>query len=332
MVKNFFDITFPYQLGFEVRSELSDSTAAIVQLEKNKRQKSWPDCRLERAKPRPYNPRLVTGLNQSTANRSRSDMPADQNEVCEFCAGTGWEIVVGKGAKPCRCRVQGRRAQLLERAAIPKRYEACTLLNYHPQGDNIKFDEVFQTQSYALNDAQTLVREYPLLEMGLLLMGPCGVGKTHLAVATIKSLIEEKGISCLFYDFRDLLKEIQNSYNPVSNSSELGVLAPIYDAEVLVLDELGAMKPTDWVRDTMTQIINNRYNDHKVTILTTNYLDEPTNPNEESLTDRVGVRLRSRMHEMCKTVIIKGSDYRIEMGKKRGQPQSRPTTGSRRKK
>ena len=62
MVKNFFDITFPYQLGFEVRSELSDSTAAIVQLEKNKRQKSWPDCRLERAKPRPYNPRLVTGL------------------------------------------------------------------------------------------------------------------------------------------------------------------------------------------------------------------------------------------------------------------------------
>ncbi len=259
-------------------------------------------------------------------------MQAGQNEVCEFCAGTGWEVVVGKGAKPCRCQVKDRRAQLLARACIPKRYEECTLLNYHPQGDNIKFDEVFQSQSYALNDAQTLVREYPLLEMGLLLMGPCGVGKTHLAVATIKALIE-KGISCLFYDFRDLLKEIQNSYNPVSNSSELGVLAPIYDAEVLVLDELGAMKPTDWVRDTMTQIINNRYNDHKVTILTTNYLDDPTNPNEETLTERVGVRLRSRMHEMCKTVIIKGSDYRIEMGKKRGQAERRhsPITSRRKK-
>ncbi len=259
-------------------------------------------------------------------------MQSGQNEVCEFCAGTGWEVVVGKGAKPCRCQVKDRRAQLVTRACIPKRYEECTLLNYHPQGDNIKFDEVFQSQSYALNDAQTLVREYPLLEMGLLLMGPCGVGKTHLAVATIKALME-KGISCLFYDFRDLLKEIQNSYNPVSNSSELGVLAPIYDAEVLVLDELGAMKPTDWVRDTMTQIINNRYNDHKVTILTTNYLDEPTNPNEETLTERVGVRLRSRMHEMCKTVIIKGSDYRIEMGKKRGQSERRHSTiTSRRKK
>lgn len=258
-------------------------------------------------------------------------MPADQNEVCEFCAGTGWEVIVGKGAKLCRCRVKDRHAQLTTRACIPKRYEACTLLNYHPQGDNIKFDEVFQTQSYALNDAQTLVREYPLLEMGLLLMGPCGVGKTHLAVATIKALIE-KGISCLFYDFRDLLKEIQNSYNPVSQSSELGVLAPIYEADVLVLDELGAMKPTDWVRDTMTQIINNRYNDHKVTILTTNYTDEPSNPNEETLTDRVGVRLRSRMHEMCKTVIIKGSDYRIEMGKKRGQVERRSTPSTSRRK
>lgn len=261
-----------------------------------------------------------------------SEFRLRQETVCDFCSGTGWEVVAGKGAMPCRCRVKDRRAFMLASAAIPKRYEDCTLHNYNPQGDNLKFDEVFQTQSYALNDAQTLVREYPMLEMGLLLMGPCGVGKTHLAVATIKALIE-KGISCLFYDFRDLLKEIQNSYNSVSQSSELGVLAPVYDAEVLVLDELGAMKPTDWVRDTMTQIINNRYNDQKVTILTSNYLDEPTNPNEESLTERVGVRLRSRLHEMCKTVIVKGVDYRIEMGRKRGQPQSRPVPiTSRRKK
>lgn len=246
-----------------------------------------------------------------------------QESICEFCSDTGWEVVVGEGAKPCRCKVKDKRASLLVRAEIPKRYEECTLLNYHPQGDNLKFDEVFQSQSYALNDAQTLVREYPLLEMGLLLMGPCGVGKTHLAVATIKSLID-KGISCLFYDFRDLLKEIQNSYNSVSNSSELSVLAPVYEAEVLVLDELGAMKPTDWVRDTMTQIINNRYNDRRLTIFTTNYMDDPVNPNEESLENRVGVRLRSRLREMCKTIIVKGSDYRIEMGRKHGQAPGRP--------
>ena len=119
---------------------------------------------------------------------------------------------------------------------------------------------------------------------------------------------------------RDLLKEIQDSYNPVSNSTELRVLEPVYQAEVLVLDELGALKPTDWVRDTMTQIINTRYNDRKVTIFTTNYLDESETPNnEETLTDRVGVRLRSRLHEMCKVVKIKGQDYRLKISNNKGR-------------
>lgn len=260
-----------------------------------------------------------------------SELRKQAEQVCELCSGTGWEVIIGSGAKPCQCKLKNRNEQLLVRASIPKRYENCTLLNYHPQGDNVKFDEIFQSQSYALNDAQTLVREYPLLEMGLLFIGPCGVGKTHLAVATLKALVE-KGISCLFYDFRELLKEIQSSYNPISKTSELQVLAPVYEAEVLVLDELGASKPTDWVRDTITQIINTRYNDRKVTIFTSNYLDEPANPNEENLTDRVGVRLRSRLFEMCKTVLVKGADYRIEMGRKRGQSVPRPVPFNSRKK
>ncbi|MFM8392451.1 MAG: ATP-binding protein, partial [Acidobacteriota bacterium] len=123
----------------------------------------------------------------------------------------------------------------------------------------------------------------------------------------------EKGVRCLFYDFRDLLNEIQDSYNPVSKATELRVLEPVYQADVLVLDELGASKPTDWVRDTMTQIINTRYNDRKVTIFTTNYLDDPPSNAEESLTDRVGVRLRSRLYEMCKVVRVKGADYRASI-------------------
>jgi DNA replication protein DnaC len=206
-----------------------------------------------------------------------------------------------------------RRNQILEAARIPKRYEECSFENYHPQGNNFTADEIFRSQSHALNDAQKLAREYPILDIGLLFIGPCGVGKTHLAVATIKALVN-KGINCLFYDFRDLLKEIQDSYNSVSQTTELRVLEPVYEAEVLVLDELGAVKPTDWVRDTMTQIINTRYNDRKVTIFTTNYLDEAENPNEETLTDRVGARLRSRLYEMCKVVKIKGQDYRLKSG------------------
>lgn len=239
---------------------------------------------------------------------------------CIYCQGTGWELVEGQGVRPCRCRQKDRAAQFLAAARIPRRYENCSFANFHPQGNNYTFDEVFRSQSHALNDAQKLVREYPIFDLGLLFMGPCGVGKTHLAVATIRALIE-KGIRCLFYDFRDLLKEIQDSYNPVSQATELRVLEPVYQAEVLVLDELGASKPTDWVKDTMTQIINTRYNDRKVTIFTTNYLDEPDNPTEESLTDRVGVRLRSRLHEMCKVVKMKGADYRTIVGQPRGRRQ-----------
>ncbi|MBA4185491.1 MAG: DNA replication protein DnaC, partial [Acidobacteria bacterium] len=85
---------------------------------------------------------------------------------------------------------------------------------------------------------------------------------------------------------------------------------PVFDAEVLVLDEIGASKPTDWVRDTMAHIINMRYNDKKLTIFTTNYLDERRAEKDETLEDRVGVRLRSRLFEMCKTVSMSGEDFR----------------------
>ena len=88
------------------------------------------------------------------------------------------------------------------------------------------------------------------------------------------------------------------------------VLAAVYEAEVLVLDELGAYKPTEWVRDTMMQIIGTRYNNRRLTIFTTNYLDARRHPGDETLEDRIGVRLRSRLYEMCKTVIIEGEDYR----------------------
>ncbi|HWT00065.1 MAG TPA: ATP-binding protein [Pyrinomonadaceae bacterium] len=229
-------------------------------------------------------------------------LATDEPVVCQYCFGAGMEVIPGKGARPCRCRAQQSQTKLLEAARIPRRYSECSLQNYYPVKGN-------GTQLRAFNYAFRLVREYPAVDRGLLFMGTVGVGKTHLSVAIMRGLVE-KGVPCLFYEFGSLLKEIQNSYNPVSQTSELKVLAPVFEAEVLVLDELGASKPTDWVRDTMMQIINTRYNDRKMTIFTTNYLDGRRTERDETLEDRIGVRLRSRLFEMCKTVHIEGEDYR----------------------
>ena len=229
----------------------------------------------------------------------------EQPAVCQFCFGSGMEVVPGKGARRCRCRTVYNQEKLLEAARIPRRYSECSLQNYYPAKG-----KYYTNQGNAFRFAYTLARMYPAVDRGLLLMGPVGVGKTHLSVAIIRDLIEKKGIPCLFYEFGSLLKEIQNSYNPISQTSEYKVLAPVFEADVLVLDELGASKPTDWVRDTMMQIINTRYNDKKLTIFTTNYLDGRRAERDETLEDRIGVRLRSRLFEMCKTVQIEGEDYR----------------------
>ena len=242
------------------------------------------------------------------------------------------EIVEGKGARPCICRKVDSRHRLLEAARIPPRYRHCTLASFNvPQGN--------ESIAWAHEMAKAFVREYFAMTKGLLLVGNAGVGKTHLAVGIIREFIEQYQEPCLFYECGALLKEIQNSYSDLVKTSELSLLAPVYEAKVLVLDELGTVVPTGWVFDTLYQIINNRYNQQKLTIFTTNYRDEPRIKIDEeqtfanrtfsskksvniieqmtTLEERISARVRSRLHEMCTMVVMEGEDYRTHMGKRR---------------
>jgi len=235
----------------------------------------------------------------SSAAEPFDETDNDQSE-CPKCFGTGMELVPGRGARICSCRKLRSQSGQFESVRLPKRYDGFHFHNYKPQTPS---------QEAAFKFATGLTMDYPAVDRGLLLMGSVGVGKTHLAVSILKGLTE-RGFSCLFYEFSSLLKEIQDSYNPNTHASELGVLAPVLKADVLVLDELGGSKPTDWVRDTMAHVINTRYNDKKLTIFTTNYTDDRRTDRDEVLEDRIGTRLRSRLYEMCKTVVIDGKDYR----------------------
>src|SRR6202453_1481046 len=169
-------------------------------------------------------------------------------EFCPLCEDTGLRLIVGRDgeryAQPCECRLQLQAARLLKRAAIPKRYEHCTLDTFEPG-----FGQADQSLAAAYMMARHFVDGYPVNTegRGLLLTGDVGIGKTHLAVGIVQALILEKGVCGLFCDYRELLKRIQESYNPLVSTTELQILAPVFEAEVLILDELGAHKPTDSV-------------------------------------------------------------------------------------
>jgi DNA replication protein DnaC len=247
-------------------------------------------------------------------------------EMCPICEDSGLRLIVQANgeryAQPCECRLQLQAERMLKRAAIPKRYEHCTLDSYEPG-----YGQADQSLAAAYMMARNFVAGYPVTTegRGLLLTGDLGIGKTHLAVGILQALILEKSVRGLFCDYRDLLKRIQESYNPSVSTTELQILAPVFEAEVLVLDELGAQKPTDWVWDTVALILNTRYNDKRTTLITTNYPNAPAalarnaakSPHEESLGDRITERMRSRLAEMCVEVEMRGSDLRQTVKKAR---------------
>ncbi len=247
--------------------------------------------------------------------------PMATQPLCPKCGGTGYIIVERanvSGASPCDCRFQGRAERLEGRAQIPVNYRDATFDNFSVPGPENPIERRELTN--VLLAVKGYLRTFPdERRPGLLLIGETGTGKTHLAVAALKQIMA-KGFECLFWNYQNLLDSIRAGYDPISNTSDREAYRAVLDAQVLLLDDLGAHRVTEWVEDTITSIITYRCDHRMPLIATTNVPDAEAGSvvqGRRTLAEQIGSRARSRLYEMCTVVKMPlMEDYRLRKAKK----------------
>jgi len=248
---------------------------------------------------------------------------------CSLCHGR--EGVFGRDSEgyevfaPCSRRQARRRMDLFNGARIGRRYHQATFDSYAPRNGS---------QVAALETARLFTNAYGTgrtAKGGLLFWGAVGTGKTHLALSIFRALTLEFGIACRFVDYGNLLMDLRRSFRAEAGTSEAALMMPLVEVEVLIVDELGKGRDTEWELTVLDDLISRRYNADRVTLFTTNLAasaasrprgrglnpaydqrrgDAAMRGGPPSLEERLDARIYSRLCEMCDFIPLEGDDFR----------------------
>lgn len=216
---------------------------------------------------------------------------------CEFCGGEG-QIQGPYWRYDCPLCIQKVREHVQQSGGVKRweRYRDCDLSTFTWSRLSTTSQQVLQRYAEALDS-------HLAAGWGLILTGAVGSGKTHVALG-LAILTLGIGASAFVTTLGELLLSIRSSYQREVDRSEAELLEHVCTVELLVLDDLGIEKPTDWAKERLAYIVNRRYSTQRATLVTTNLaLDE--------LEKRWDGRVMSRLYGSCQAVGFSNvADYR----------------------
>ena len=252
---------------------------------------------------------------------------------CKTCKGTGYIMEQDSFQRDVAlvcpdCEQFKQRVDLYNNARIPRRYWNSRLDTEDQDDENeIVFDvllSIFRLLPQRLSNQNILQTEDEDLK-GMVIMGSPGTGKTHLMTGFAYQCTISQGISCIFQSFAELLSELRQGYS--EGKSDIEIIEPHLQTDILIIDDLGKGRNSDWELGILDMLISERYNRNQMIMVTTNFteseedtLKEQVRSREKSETEhfitdtirkRVGERIHSRLKEMCYFENLAGKDRRI---------------------